>query len=115
MVEQLAKQPLDQRKGLIPKLLADEITRIEQTEVEAGLSGLVENLTPGQGTLLGGLAVLVAGIAAFSTGWFDRRAEQRRFHYEEMKQVYIDAIKYSMSLHITACQGRVLRNYATRC
>jgi hypothetical protein len=30
MVEQLAKQPLDQRKGLVPKLLADEITRIEQ-------------------------------------------------------------------------------------
>ena len=60
-----------------------------------------EHLTPGQGTLLGGLAVLSAGILAFSNGWFERRAMQRRFHYDEMKQIYIDAIKYAMQLNVT--------------
>jgi hypothetical protein len=52
-----------------------------------------DNLQPGQGALLGGLAVLVAGILAFTTGWFERRATQRRFHYEEVRRVYSDALK----------------------
>jgi hypothetical protein len=30
MVQQLGRQPLSQRKGLIPNLLADEISRIER-------------------------------------------------------------------------------------
>jgi hypothetical protein len=61
--------------------------------------GWWEHLTPAQGTILGGLAVLIAGVLAFSTGWFDRRAEQRRFHYSEVKKVYTDALEMVQVMH----------------
>lgn len=46
-----------------------------------------DNLQPGQGALLASLIVFAAGVVAFGTGALNRRAEQRRFHYEEMKRV----------------------------
>ena len=45
--------------------------------------GWWETLTAGQGTLLGAMFVVLAAVIAFSTGWLDRRIEQRRFHYNE--------------------------------
>lgn len=54
--------------------------------------GLCENLTQAQATLAAGIAVLLAGALAFSTGWFERRATLRRLHYEELKALYVDII-----------------------
>jgi hypothetical protein len=51
------------------------------------------NLTQGQATLLGGLAVLLAALVAFSTGWFDRRIKMLRYHYEDVKAVYAEALE----------------------
>ncbi|MEE3065270.1 MAG: hypothetical protein VYA67_15165 [Actinomycetota bacterium] len=58
------------------------------------------NLTPGQGTLLGGAFVLCAGVIAFSTGALDRRSQHQRFHYEEMKTLYVDALRIGRDLEI---------------
>ena len=58
------------------------------------------NLTPGQGTLLGGAFVVLAGIIAFSTGGLDRRSEQKRFHYEEMKTLYAQALSVGRDLEV---------------
>jgi hypothetical protein len=64
-----------------------------------------QHLTPGQGTLLGGLAVLAAGILAFSTGWFERRSQQRRFHYEEVKERYSAALRLANEVSILLVLG----------
>ena len=56
------------------------------------------NLTPGQGTLLGGAFVVLAGIIAFSTGALDRRSQHKRFHYEEMKTLYAEALRIGRDL-----------------
>ena len=53
---------------------------------------LWHSVTPGQGTLLGGAFVVLAGVLAFSTGALDRRSEHKRFHYEEMKTLYAEAL-----------------------
>ena len=48
------------------------------------MSGWIDfwhGLTPGQGTLLGGAFVVLAGVIAFSTGAIDRRSQHKRFHY----------------------------------
>jgi len=37
------------------------------------------NLSPGQGTLLGGAFVLLAGIIAFGTGALERRSNRSAF------------------------------------
>jgi hypothetical protein len=58
------------------------------------------SLTPGQGTLLGGAFVLFAGIIAFGTGALDRRSEHKRFHYEEMKALYAEALRIGRDLEI---------------
>ncbi|HTY66131.1 MAG TPA: hypothetical protein VMH36_05740 [Alphaproteobacteria bacterium] len=58
------------------------------------------NLTPGQGTLLGGAFVVFAGIIAFSTGALDRRSQHKRFHYEEMKALYAEALRIGRDLEI---------------
>jgi hypothetical protein len=58
------------------------------------------NLSPGQGTLLGGAFVVFAGIIAFSTGALDRRSEHKRFHYEEMKTLYAEALRIGRDLEI---------------
>ena len=55
--------------------------------------GWWETLTAGQGTLLGAMFVVLAAVIAFSTGWLDRRIEQRRFHYNEVKAVYAEALE----------------------
>lgn len=61
---------------------------------------LWHNVTPGQGTLLGGAFVVLAGIIAFGTGSLDRRSEHKRFHYEEMKQLYAEALRIGRDLEI---------------
>jgi len=58
------------------------------------------SLSPGQGTLLGGAFVVLAGIIAFSTGALDRRSEHKRFHYEEMKTLYAEALRIGRDLEI---------------
>jgi hypothetical protein len=55
--------------------------------------GWWETLTAGQGTLLGAMFVVLAAVIAFSTGWLDRRIQQRRFHYNEVKAVYAEALE----------------------
>ena len=66
----------------------------------SGWSDLWHNVTPGQGTLLGGAFVLFAGIIAFSTGSLDRRSEHKRFHYEEMKTLYAEALRIGRDLEV---------------
>jgi type II secretory pathway component PulM len=61
---------------------------------------LWHNVTPGQGTLLGGAFVVLAGIIAFSTGALDRRSEHKRFHYEEMKTLYAEALSIGRDLEL---------------
>jgi hypothetical protein len=58
------------------------------------------NLSPGQGTLLGGAFVVFAGVIAFSTGALDRRSQHKRFHYEEMKTLYAEALRIGRDLEI---------------
>ncbi|ORW91689.1 MULTISPECIES: hypothetical protein [unclassified Mycobacterium] len=66
----------------------------------SGWMDLWHNVTPGQGTLLGGAFVVLAGIIAFGTGSLDRRSEHKRFHYEEMKQLYAEALRIGRDLEI---------------
>jgi type II secretory pathway component PulM len=61
---------------------------------------LWHNVTPGQGTLLGGAFVVLAGVIAFSTGALDRRSERKRFHYEEMKTLYAEALSIGRDLEL---------------
>jgi hypothetical protein len=58
------------------------------------------NLTPAQGTLLGGLFILCAAVVAFSTGSLDRRSRATRFHYEEMKALYAEALRIGRDLEL---------------
>jgi hypothetical protein len=58
------------------------------------------NMTPGQGTLLGGAFVLCAGILTFGTGGLDRRSRSKRFHYEEMKALYSQALRIGRDLEL---------------
>ena len=58
------------------------------------------NLTGGQGTVLGGAFVLVAGVISFGTGSLDRRSQQKRFHYEEMKTLYAEALRVGRDLEV---------------
>jgi hypothetical protein len=60
--------------------------------------GWWEHLTSGQGTLLGGIFVVIAGVLAFANGWRDRRAAERRFHYTETKRVYVKALHYTVAI-----------------
>jgi hypothetical protein len=57
--------------------------------------GWWEHLTSGQGTVLGGAFVVIAAIIAFSTGWFQRRIEQKRARYDELKAVYVEVLELS--------------------
>ena len=61
---------------------------------------LWQNLTPPQGTVLGGMFVLFAGIVAFGTGSLNRRSEAKRFHYEEMKTLYAEALRIGRDLEL---------------
>ena len=58
------------------------------------------NLTPAQGTVLGGTFVIIAGIIAFGTGSLNRRSEGKRFHYEEMKTLYTEALRIGRDLEL---------------
>jgi hypothetical protein len=58
------------------------------------------NLTGGQGTVIGGTFVLVAGIISFGTGSLDRRSQQNRFHYEEMKALYAEALRVGRDMEV---------------
>lgn len=61
---------------------------------------LWHNLTPAQGTLLGGIFILCAAVVAFSTGSLDRRTHATRFHYEEMKTLYAEALRIGRDLEL---------------
>jgi len=61
---------------------------------------LWHNLTPGQGTFLGGAFVLVAGVLTFSTGALDRRSKAKRMFYEEMKALYAEALRIGRDLEL---------------
>jgi hypothetical protein len=61
---------------------------------------LWHNMTPGQGTLVGGAFVILAGIIAFGTGALDRRSQHKRFHYEEMKTLYAEALRVGRDLEV---------------
>jgi hypothetical protein len=61
---------------------------------------LWHNLTPGQGTLLGGAFVLIAGVLTFSTGALDRRSNAKRLFYEEMKALYAEALRIGRDLEL---------------
>ena len=67
---------------------------------EMNFFDLWHNLTPAQGTLLGGVFVLCAGIVAFGTGGLDRRSRSKRFHYEEMKALYSQALRIGRDLEL---------------
>src|SRR5271163_310613 len=69
-------------------------------EKMSGLINVWHGLTPGQGTLLGGAFVVLAGIIAFSTGAIDRRSQHKRFHYQEMKTLYAEALRIGRDLEI---------------
>lgn len=58
------------------------------------------NLTPGQGTLIGGAFVLFAGLLTFSTGALDRKARAKRQFYEEMKALYAEALRIGRDLEL---------------
>ena len=61
---------------------------------------LWQNLTPGQGTFLGGAFVLFAGLMAFSTGGLDRGSRVKRLCYEEMKGLYAEALRIGEDLEL---------------
>jgi hypothetical protein len=61
---------------------------------------LWRNLTPGQGTFLGGAFVLFAGLMTFSTGSLDRRSRAKRLFYEEMKALYAEALRIGEDLEL---------------
>lgn len=58
------------------------------------------NVTAGQATLIGGTFVLLAGIISFGTGSLDLRSQQKRFHYEEMKKLYADALRVGRDMEV---------------
>ena len=66
----------------------------------SGWFDIWHNLTGGQGTVLGGAFVLVAGVISFGTGSLDRRTQQKRFHYEEMKTLYAEALRVGRDLEV---------------
>src|SRR5271156_7218759 len=66
----------------------------------SGWFDIWHNLTGGQGTVLGGAFVLVAGVISFGTGSLDRRSQQLRFHYEEIKRLYAEALRVGRDLEI---------------
>lgn len=61
---------------------------------------LWRNMTPGQGTFLGGAFLLFACLATFSSGGFDRRSRAKRFCYEEMKALYAEALRIGEDLEL---------------
>jgi hypothetical protein len=66
----------------------------------SGWFDIWHNLSGGQGTVLGGAFVLVAGVISFGTGSLDRRSQQKRFHYEEMKTLYAEALRVGRDLEV---------------
>jgi hypothetical protein len=69
-------------------------------QVEMEWFDLWHNLTPAQGTIIGGAFVLMAGIVAFGTGTLERRSRHQRFHYEEMKALYAEALRIGRDLEV---------------
>ena len=64
------------------------------------LLDLWHNLSAAQATLIGGTTVLFAGIVAFGTGSLNRQSEAKRFHYEEMKKLYAEALRIGRDLEL---------------
>ncbi len=66
----------------------------------SGLFDIWHNLSGGQGTVLGGAFVLLAGLISFGAGSLDRRSQQKRFHYAEMKALYAEALRVGRDLEV---------------
>ena len=66
----------------------------------SGWFDIWHNLTGGQGTVLGGAFVLVAGVISFGTGSLDRRSQQKRYHYQEIKALYAEALRVGRDLEV---------------
>ena len=66
----------------------------------SGWFDIWHNMTGGQGTVLGGAFVLVAGVIAFGTGSLDRRSQQKRYHYQEIKALYAEALRVGRDLEV---------------
>ena len=64
------------------------------------LLDLWNGLTAPQATILGGTTVLLAGIIAFGTGSLNRRSEAKRFHYNEMKTLYAEALRIGRDMEL---------------
>ena len=54
----------------------------------------------------------MAGIVAFGTGSLNRRSEAKRFHYEEMKALYAEALRIGRDLELL--KARSSRRSRTR-
>jgi hypothetical protein len=67
------------------------------------------NLTPAQGTVIGGTFVVLAAIIAFGTGSFNRRAEDKRFHYTELKSLYSEALLVTSQMAVMGEHEREVR------
>ena len=65
-----------------------------------GWFNIWHNLTPAQGTIIGGAFVLCAGIIAFGTGALERRSRHMRLHYQEMKTLYAEALKIGRDFEV---------------
>ncbi|BCP14838.1 hypothetical protein [Mycobacterium paraintracellulare] len=53
---------------------------------------LWQNISPSQGTMLGGAFVIIAAVIAFGTGELNRRARDNQFHYQELKALYSESL-----------------------
>ncbi|OBG28543.1 hypothetical protein [Mycobacterium sp. 852002-51057_SCH5723018] len=75
----------------------------------SGWFDIWHNLSGGQGTVIGGTFVLVAGIISFGTGSLDRRSQQNRFHYEEMKALYAEALRVGRDMEVLKARSPEVR------
>jgi hypothetical protein len=64
---------------------------------------------PAQGTVIGGAFVVLAAIIAFGTGSLNRRAEDKRFHYTELKALYSEALLVTSQMAVMGEHEREVR------
>lgn len=71
------------------------------------------NRTSAQGTVIGGTFVVLAAVIAFGTGSLNRRGEDERFHYTELKALYAEALTVTGQMAIMG--ERVLQPHSVQC
>ncbi|OMC44088.1 hypothetical protein A5745_16760 [Mycobacterium sp. IS-2888] len=67
---------------------------------------LWQNLSQSQGTVLGGAFVIIAAVIAFGTGSLNRRARDNQFHYQELKDLYSEALNLTSAFAIMHVKTR---------